>query len=276
MPELPEVETTRRHLEADVVGARIGPIDVRRARMVRRHQQPGDFAARLTGRRVERLDRIGKFLMGRVEGDLLWVTHLGMSGRLQLAVASAPEAAHTNVVIDLEDGPQIRFIDPRTFGFMAAFTPDEVDRSSLATLGPDALDDLPSVVRFEQLLAGRSAPIKALLLDQRFLAGLGNIYADEVLFRSEIDPRRSGGSLDRAEISAIRQSIGVVLDAGIAAGGTSLDDMAYLLPDGRSGDFMARLWVYGRGGLPCRRCETPIERVVLGGRGTHWCSRCQH
>ena len=275
MPELPEVETTRRHLEPVLVGARIAGIDVRRHRMVRRQENPGDFVARLDGRVVNALDRRGKFLLARLEGDFTWVTHLGMSGRIQTADPGDPEVPHTNVIVDLGGGPQIRFVDPRTFGFMVAYTPDELGRSSLAELGRDALDDLPRSPELARLLARRSAPIKALLLDQHLIAGLGNIYSDEVLHRAGISPYRGGGSLSPREIKSLRASIRPILEAGLSAGGTSLADLAYLLPDGRAGDYLARLKVYGRAGERCGRCGTTIESAVLRGRTTHWCSGCQ-
>jgi formamidopyrimidine-DNA glycosylase len=243
--------------------------------MVRRQERPGDFGDRLRGRRVLGIDRIGKFLLGQVEGDLTWVMHLGMSGRMQLARSGEPEAAHTNVVVGLDDGTELRFVDPRTFGFMAVLTPDEVRASSLARLGPDALADLPRSPALSQRLAGRTAPIKALLLDQGVLAGLGNIYADEVLHRSRIAPTRPGGSLSKDEVQALRASVRPVLEAGLAAGGTSLDDLAYLLPDGRAGQYLAQLAVYGREGEPCRRCGTEVRSMVVRGRSTHWCPSCQ-
>jgi formamidopyrimidine-DNA glycosylase len=269
------VETTRRHLEPVLVGARIGAVEVRRQRMVRRPEQPADFAARLLGRRINALERIGKFLLARLEGDITWVTHLGMSGRMQVAEPGEPEEPHTNVVINLIKRPEVRFVDPRTFGFVVAFTPDELRHSSLSALGRDALNDLPRSTELASILRGRSAPIKALLLDQGVIAGLGNIYADEVLHRSRVSPHRPGESLDSGEVQAIRKSIGSILRAGLAAGGTSLSDMAYLLPDGRSGEYMARLRVYGRAGRSCARCGGTITSDVLRGRTAHWCPGCQ-
>lgn len=275
MPELPEVESTRRHLEPVLVGAVVASADVRRPRMVRRQERPIDFTDRIAGRRVTGLDRIGKFMLGRLEGDLTWVTHLGMSGRMQVAEPGAPESPHTNVVVRLEQGPEVRFVDPRTFGFTVVYTPEEFDRSPMTRLGPDALTDLPRSPRLAATLAGRTAPIKALLLDQGIVAGLGNIYADEILHRAGIDPRRPGGALADDEVAALRASIRPVLEAGLAAGGTSLDDLAYLLPDGRAGEYMARLAVYGRAGEGCRRCGRTITSTVLRQRTTHWCPGCQ-
>lgn len=275
MPELPEVEATRRHLEPVLVGETVVEVDVRRDRMVRRQERPADFPDRLRGRRVDDLGRHGKFLLARVEGDLTWVTHLGMSGRLQLAEPDAPEDPHTNVVVGLGGGTQLRFVDPRTFGFMVILTPDEMRLSPIARLGRDALDDLPRTSELARILEGRSAPIKALLLDQGIVAGLGNIYADEVLHRAGVAPDRPGGGLDGSEVAALRAAIRPVLRAGLRAGGTSLGDLAYLLPDGRAGEYMARLAVYGRTGERCRRCGGTVTSRVLRGRSAHWCPGCQ-
>ncbi len=243
--------------------------------MVRRQAHPGDFADRVMGRCIDRLDRHGKFLLGRLSGDVTWVTHLGMSGSVRLAAAGDPEDPHTNVVVRFDDAAEFRLVDPRTFGFVAALLPDEMVSGSLAALGPDALDDLPTALRLRRRMEGRVVPIKPLLLDQGFVAGLGNIYADEVLFRSGIGPFREAGSLDAAEVKRLRGAVRPVLEAGLRHGGTSLDDLAYLLPDGRAGDYLSRLAVYGRENEPCRRCGTPIRRAVLRQRSTFWCPECQ-
>jgi formamidopyrimidine-DNA glycosylase len=275
MPELPEVETTRRCLEPDLNGKRITEVEVRRPRMLRRQDRPVDFADRLVGRRITRLDRHGKFLLTRVSGDITWVTHLGMSGRVAVASHGEPEPPHTNVVVRLESGREFRLIDPRTFGFVTAFTPDELAVSSLGKLGPDALTELPTSRQLGTALAGRQAPIKALLLDQAVIAGLGNIYADEALHRAGITPFRKGGDLQSDELKRLRAGIKAALAAGLRHGGTSLDDLAYLLPDGRAGEYVGRLRVYGREGQPCRRCGREIRRRVLRQRSTHWCPECQ-
>jgi formamidopyrimidine-DNA glycosylase len=275
MPELPEVEATRRHLEPVVVGRVIESADVRRERMTRRHESPRDFAARLAGRRVESLGRRGKFLLGFLEGDITWVTHLGMSGRLAVARRGEVEAPHTNVVIRLSGAHEVRMVDPRTFGFVAAWTPAEMDEQFGGRIGRDALDDLPTTAELAESLGGRSAPIKALLLDQGVVSGLGNIYADEILHRARIRPDRPGGSLTRAEVGALRAAVRPVLEAGLSHGGTSLGDLAYLLPDGRAGEYLDRLDAYGREGEACRRCGGIIERVVIRSRSSHWCRGCQ-
>ena len=275
MPELPEVETTRRGIEPALTGARIVDVSVRRPRMSRRQLNPADIPGRLVGRRVEQVGRIGKFLMIDIEDDFTLVIHLGMSGRLSVAVPGDLEAPHTNVVLVTDTGREVRMIDPRTFGFIVVYTPEELAASPIAYLGPDALDALPRSPQLGARMAGRSIAIKSLLLDQRFVAGLGNIYADEVLHRARVDPLRPAGSLSASEVSAVRKWIRPVLAAGLAHGGTSLGDLAYLLPDGRSGEYVRRLRVYGRLGQTCRRCRAVIIRRVVGGRSTFSCPSCQ-
>lgn len=276
MPELPEVEVVRRSLAPVLTGSRIVGIEVRRPRMIRRQPRPRDFADRLGDRVIEGVGRHGKFLLTDLEGDLTWVTHLGMSGHLQLASPGEEEELHTNVVITTDGSQELRFVDPRTFGFMAVLTPEEVAASPLRLLGPDAHTALPRASRLAESLQHRSAPIKAVLLDQHFLAGLGNIYADEVLFRSGIRPDRPAASLSGVEIARLRGAIRPVLEAGLRWGGTSLDDLAYLLPDGRAGENLARLKVYGREDEPCRRCGNAIRRSVIRQRSSFWCAACQH
>lgn len=275
MPELPEVESTRRGLEPELVGRRIESVSVRHPRTVRRQLRPADLADRLRGRRVVDVGRHGKFLEIELDADLMWVTHLGMSGRLLLADAGAAEDPHTHVVVGFEGGRELRFVDPRTFGFMVVFTPQELADSTLSRLGPDALTDLPPSRRLAERLDGRTAPIKALLLDQAIVAGIGNIYADEALHRARIAPLRAGGRLTQPETVALRAGIKASIAAGLRWGGTSLDDLAYLLPDGRAGRNLVRLRAYGREGLPCRRCGAEITRTVIRGRSSFWCPGCQ-
>ncbi len=281
MPELPEVESTRRALLADLEGQRIVVADVARPRMVRRQENPPDFSRRLEGRVISRLHRHGKFLLADVGAapdgpDFVWVTHLGMSGRIQLAAAGDEVVPHTNVTVRLASGREFRLIDPRTFGFVAAWTPEELAETSLGDLGPDALTDLPPSRALHRALAGREAPIKALLLDQRIVAGVGNIYADESLHRAAVSPHRAGGSLTIGEVQALRAGIKASLAAGLRWGGTSLDDLAYLLPDGRAGEFTSRLRAYGREGDRCMRCRATMRRDVIRQRSSFWCPGCQH
>ena len=173
MPELPEVETTRRHIAPVLEGAEITAVTLGRDRMARRNMRPQDIPERLLGRRVGRVGRRGKFLLIEVEGDLVWVIHLGMSGRMRIASPEDPLDPHTQLVVTTDRGEQVRLIDPRTFGFVAVFTPEELESDSLAGLGPDALEELPDAPTLGGRLAGRRAPIKALLLDQRIIATRG-------------------------------------------------------------------------------------------------------
>lgn len=275
MPELPEVEATRRHLEPVLVAATVSEVEVRRPRMARRQPRPADVRDRMVGRRIVGLGRRGKFLMAHLDSAMTWVTHLGMSGRLTVAQGGEPEAPHTNVVVRLRGGSEVRLVDPRTFGFVAVLTPEELDETMFRRIGPDALEDLPATGALGARLEGRTAPIKSLLLDQQIVSGIGNIYADEILWRARIAPSRTGGSLAPHEVSALRRAVRPVLREGLEAGGTSLDDLAYLLPDGRAGEFTSRLAVYGKQDEPCPRCGTPIERTVLRSRSAHWCPSCQ-
>lgn len=273
MPELPEVETTRRFIAPVVEGKDVDEVVVTHPRMLRRQPLDTDFADRFAHRRILRLGRRGKFLLWELEGDLTGVVHLGMSGRMRVVEPGEPPVAHTHVVWHV-DGREVQLIDPRTFGFVACLTPDEAE-VVLAGIGPDALTDPPGVDDLVTRLAGRRSPIKAMLLDQRIVAGLGNIYADEVLHRAGVDPRRPAGSLDRGELDAVVAAIPHVLGEALIHGGTSLDDLAYLLPDGRAGEFLDRLAVYGRTDRACAACGTPIRRVVVAQRSTHWCPICQ-
>jgi formamidopyrimidine-DNA glycosylase len=243
--------------------------------MLRRQPNPGDFERRLRGARIVNVGRHGKFLMTTLDSDIVWVTHLGMSGRISLATAEDPVVAHSNVIVSLDSGVQVRFIDPRTFGFVAAYTPDELEESSLSRLGRDAWSDLPRTKELLGLLKGRQAPIKALLLDQQIVAGVGNIYADESLHRAAVAPHRAGGSLTTVEVAELRKGIKATLRHALEYGGTSLDDLAYLLPDGRTGDYVNRLRAYGREGKPCRRCGAEMVRSVIRGRSSYWCPGCQ-
>lgn len=273
MPELPEVEITRRHLESAMLDRTFADVRLTHVRTARHNASPSEVEARLRERKVVSVGRHGKFLQIGLDDGQVMVAHLGMSGRW--SVDGDDEIPHTHFTAVLDDGSVVRFIDPRTFGFVAVYDEDDVFDSGLSRLGPDAWADPPDAASLAQRLAGRTAPIKALLLDQGALAGLGNIYADEALFRAGIHPLTPGGDLSVEDCARLLGAVAVVLDAAIAAGGTTLDDLAYLLPDGRAGENMTRLQVYGREGEPCDVCATPIERIVLRARSTHFCPDCQ-
>ena len=275
MPELPEVETTRRGLVPVLAGRSVARVEVLHPRMLRRQPDPADFVPRLSGQVVGELRRRGKFLLIEVGDGHTWVFHLGMSGRMSINAGEAPRHPHTRVVVRTDAGQEVRMVDPRTFGFTAVLTAGELAASSIARLGPDALTALPSARELASGAAGRRVATKTLLLDQRYLAGLGNIYADEVLFAAAIAGDRPAGSLSLAEVGAIRTAIGRVLADGLEHGGTSLDDLAYLLPDGRAGRHLEYLSVYGREGKPCRRCGAPIVKARINGRSSHRCPACQ-
>ena len=275
MPELPEVETTRRGLVPVLAGRSVVWVEVLHPRMLRRQPDQTDFVARLRGKVVGELRRRGKFLLIEVGEGLTWVFHLGMSGRMSITAREAPRHPHTRVVVRTDARQEVRMVDPRTFGFTAVLTPDELAASSIARLGPDALSALPSAREMAAKAAGRRVATKTLLLDQRYLAGLGNIYTDEVLFQAAVAGNRPAGSLSFAEVDAIRMAIGRVLADGLEHGGTSLDDLAYLLPDGRAGRHLEYLSVYGREGKPCRRCGAPIVKERINGRSSHRCPACQ-
>lgn len=275
MPELPEVETTRRGLLPALTGRRIAEVEVRHPRMLRRQPDPAEFATRLEGSVVGELGRVGKFLLMEVGSGLTWVLHLGMSGRMSVADPRTPEPRHTRLVVRTDGRQEVRMVDTRTFGFTAVFTPEELAASSIARLGPDALTALPPAAELAARAAGRRVATKSLLLDQHFLAGLGNIYSDEVLFEAAVAGARPAGTLTRAEVAAIRRAIPRVLSDGLDHGGTSLEDLAYLLPDGRAGRHLDYLSVYGREGKPCRRCDSLIVRERINARSSYRCPACQ-
>ncbi len=255
MPELPEVESTVRALRPRVVGQNF--LAVRALDPLLAHVPP---ALRLPAR-VEALERRGKYILFHLSDQLL-ILHLRMSGRL-LWQGEGSWPAHTRLVLCFSHG-NVLFVDVRRLGTV------EVAPEFPAELGPDALSDLAFL---PQALRKSRAPIKAWLLDQRNIGGIGNIYAAEILFRAGIDPRRPACSLKPKEVARLRAAIPTVLEEAIEALGTTLTDNAYQTPEGEVGDYMP--WVYGREGLPCRVCGTPIERVELGGRGTYFCPRCQ-
>lgn len=248
-------------------------VSVRHDRTARHNASPREVQARLTDRTVVGVGRVGKFLRIELDDGQAMVAHLGMSGRW--VIESEEEIAHTHFTVRLDDGKVVEFVDPRTFGFVAVYDQDEIADSGLSRLGPDAWESPPDADTLLSSLSGRTAPIKALLLDQGPIAGLGNIYADEALHLSGLHPLRPGGSLTLEEARSLLSAIRHVLEKALAAGGTTLADLAYLLPDGRAGENMSRLAVYGRDGEPCHSCGSPIEKVTVRARSSHFCPTCQ-
>lgn len=275
MPELPEVEITRRHLAQALIGRRIETVSVTHPRTARFNASPEEVEARLEGREVAAVARQGKFIVIRLDDGHIMVAHLGMSGRFTVEEPGDDPESHTHFKATLDDGAQVRFIDPRTFGFVSAVDEDELADSGVGRLGPDAWLDPPSPEELREMLSGRTAPIKALLLDQAIVAGLGNIYADEALHSAGVHPLSPGGVLTVEQAETLLSSISEVLANAIESGGTTLDDLAYLLPDGRAGENLSNLGVYGREGEPCEVCGTVIEKIVVRARSTHFCPNCQ-
>lgn len=271
MPELPEVETVRRGLGVHLGGRRV--VGVRgRPVQLRRPLDPEHLGQRVTGRRCLGIRRRGKYLLLDFEGGVL-LGHLGMTGRFARCESGAPPAPHTHLVLELDDASELHFVDPRRFGFLTWLGEHgEATDPALAKLGLEPLgEDL--VLALPELVRGRRAPIKALLLDQRLVAGIGNIYATEALWRAGIRPGRPGGRIARRRLEALAGAIRAVLAEAIEQGGTTLRDFAR--PDGGSGYFAIHLDAYGRQGEPCRRCESPLAHTVIAGRTTAWCRHCQ-
>jgi formamidopyrimidine-DNA glycosylase len=272
MPELPEVETVRRTLELELPGPRITSVSGRSIAL-RRPLDVDRLKPLLIGRQFLTPRRRGKFLLIDLEPPGSLLVHLGMTGRIQLVKASIPRDDHTHLVIHLNDGRQLRFVDPRRFGLVDWLDPGAEGRDpSLARLGVEPLD--PSLDKvLPPLLRSRRAPLKNLLLDQRLVAGIGNIYAAEALWRSGIHPRRSGNRTSLARLQRLADAIQAVLAEAIERGGTTLRDFAD--PAGEMGYFAMRLSVYGRQGEPCGNCGAVIRSAVIGGRTTAWCPKCQ-
>ena len=271
MPELPEVETTVRGLEKVLKGRRLVRVEPRRADL--RRAMPVDLGQRLTGARVTGLGRRAKYgLIETDRGDTL-IFHLGMSGRWRID----PEeiGAHDHLLVETDDGHRLSLNDPRRFGSLDLVPTAEVASwPPFAVMGPEPLGDALSGAWLKQRLAGRTAAIKLMLLDQAIVAGLGNIYVCEALFRARIDPRRAAGKVSKARLDALVGAIRAVLDEAIAAGGSTLRDFAR--PDGELGYFSKQFDVYGREGERCRGdCGGTVKRFVQGGRSTFFCASCQ-
>jgi formamidopyrimidine-DNA glycosylase len=274
MPELPEVEIFVRELAPELAGRTIVAARVFWPRTVAAPTVE-EFPARLAGLRFDLFDRRGKYmLLGLSDGSTL-IVHLRMTGKLRMLPGDAPPDKHTHVVLDLDDGRSVHYTDPRKFGriWLVDDPAQVVDK-----LGPEPLDEVFSPAGLAARLAGRSASIKALLLDQRIVAGVGNIYADEALFRAKLHPARPGGSLTLDEIARLYEAVRFVLAKGIDLRGSSLGGSVlqnYLPPSGKPGGAQEDHQVFRRTGQPCLVCGTPIARIVLAQRSTHFCPTCQ-
>ncbi len=284
--ELPEVEVMRRDLEKDVVGKRIKGVEVRPSpnalRAIRRHAKPGkrgvrrEFASRLESRKITKIERKGKYILMHLEGGDVLVVHFGMSGQFIRATKRQPLPPHTHVVITFQQGGDLRFIDPRTFGEMFVTASDDLGKvRELDHIAIDPLEDTFTWQAFGEFLAQRASKLKPLLMDQKFVSGLGNIYSDEVLFAAGLRHDRMSDSLSSQEVRRLYRGIQEVVQEAIRHRGTTLEDEAYLDLFGRPGEYQRELKVYGRKGQPCRRCRTPIQSVTIGGRRSYFCPQCQ-
>jgi formamidopyrimidine-DNA glycosylase len=273
MPELPEVETIRLALEPHLVGRRFESVEIADTRLVRPFE-PITVAAELEGERVAAVERRGKYLIVRFESGRALLIHLRMTGSLRHAVSgSLQDDPYRRAVVKLDDGSDVAYRDVRRFGTWHLLEPDEIEPYLSQRLGGEPLARTFTAGKLGERLSGRRAPVKAALLDQRTVAGLGNIYVDEALWRAQIHPLTAAGEFDEAELALLTRAIKDALRAGIARQGASLRD--YSTPDGRRGRAQERFRVYGREGEPCSRCGTPIDKIRVAGRGTWYCPSCQ-
>jgi formamidopyrimidine-DNA glycosylase len=278
MPELPEVEVVRRDLEREVVGKKIKSVDVDGMRSIRRYRQRKLFTSELDGRKITAVSRRGKYLILKLDDGNALVVHLGMSGQL-LRAKTAREAVpkHTHVTITFTQGGQLRFADPRTFGemFVSPFDGLDKDVDELAHLGLDPLESAMSWDYFGELVAQRHAKLKTALMDQKFLAGIGNIYSDEILFTAGLRWDRMSDSLSPEEVRRLYRALVETLQDAVKYRGSSLADEQYVDLFGKKGEYQLHHKVYAREGQACKRCRHMIVREKTGGRSTFFCEACQ-
>jgi len=273
MPELPEVETIRRRLAPVLEGATIERAEIVDPRLTR-PIDPGFVAGALVGERIVALDRRGKYLLWRLSSGRTLVVHLRMTGSLRhTADGELPQDAYRRATLAIDTGAAVGYRDVRRFGTWELLEEDHLRPYLDARLGPEPLVASFTASRLVSLAAGRTTPVKAFLLDQRRIAGVGNIYADEALWRAQIHPLRPAGELAADEIALLHRALRAVLRKGIERQGSTLRD--YVTPDGDGGAMQHEFHAYGRLGEPCDRCGRPIERIVVAGRGTWFCPHCQ-
>jgi len=274
MPELPEVETIVRGLQSRVAGDRISSVWIG-SRKQPLKSSAAKIVATLTGKKIARVHRMGKHIVldlvtsaasSKKIPDAQWVVHLGMTGRMLVCEPEIETVKHTHLSATLASGRELRFIDARMFGKLAVAVPGNFDPGGVEPLEVD-----PAV--FQELFRGRKTPIKSALLNQKLLRGVGNIYADEALARVGIRPRRKASAISREDLTKLHGAVQAVLREAIKLGGSSVSD--YVGADGEEGFFQLQHRVYGREGEPCLVCATPIQRVVIGGRSSHFCPKCQ-
>ena len=273
MPELPEVETVRATLAPLLEGRRLERVEITDPRLTRPHDRL-EVARELVGERVAAVDRRGKYLIVRFESGRALLIHLRMTGSvLTGAAATAEDDRHRRALMELDDGSQVAYRDVRRFGTWLLLEPPEVLPYIDSRVGAEPLDPSYRTRDLAAKLAGRRVAVKAALLDQRTVAGIGNIYADEALWRARIHPLTPAAALGVDEVKALHRAVRTALRTGVARQGSTLRD--YRLPDGGSGSMQHEFKVYGRGGEPCERCATPIDKIRVAGRGTWYCPSCQ-
>jgi formamidopyrimidine-DNA glycosylase len=271
MPELPEVETIRRQLAPHLEGRTLASVELRDFRWTQ-PAPPQLIAAELTGARVQKLGRRGKYLIWELDRDRHLLVHLRMTG--SLLVDPAPEPPHAHARFELDDGHALVYVDPRRFGTGHLMLSTSARDAYLnARLGAEPLTSEFTPAYLRAQARGRTAPVKSFILDQRRIAGVGNIYADEALHRAGVHPLRPAGSLTLAQWTAVKDAIEIALADGIDAKGASIDDFRHV--DGARGSFQDRFLVHMREGEPCLTCGRPVRKIVVGGRGTYVCERCQ-
>ncbi len=280
MPELPEVETVRRGLAPAMEKKRILRVETRRKDL--RFPFPAKFSQRLEGARVKHLGRRAKYLVGELSTGETLIMHLGMTGRFTVAGrkpgkfhrAAGDDEKHDHVVFEMQGGARITFNDARRFGFMHLWpSADLAAYPGFRGLGPEPISNAFSGAYLAEAFEGKRAPVKAALLDQRVVAGLGNIYVSEALFRSGISPKKLAGTIRRDRLERLASEVRNVIEEAIAAGGSTISDFG--TPDGELGYFQHRFRVYDRAGKPCPTCAKPIRRMVQSGRSTFYCATCQ-
>lgn len=271
MPELPEVETIRQGLSSKLIGKVIRKVNIFLSKISRNN--PQKLQCLLPGLEIEKVDRRGKFLILKLKPQGFLLFHLKMSGQLIYLRDNQPLAKHTHIIFEFTDDSQLRYIDIRQFGYLK-YVKSLKQAKELSSLGPEPLDKTFTLLQFKNRLAKRPrSKIKQLLLDQSLVSGIGNIYADEILFWAGINPQRKVDSLTETEIEKILASAKKILKEAIKERGTSIS--LYVDHLNKRGNYADKLCVYGREGLPCPKCKTPIKKIKLSGRGTHYCPACQ-
>lgn len=273
MPELPEVETIRRQLAPKVAGRKIIAVEIGLPRLIK-YPDAESFRRDLAGKTIVQLERRGKYLLFKIEDGRTLVVHLRMTGRLYYQPEDIPRDKFTHVVFRLDNGYELRYADIRTLGTLDLVTEQELPQlKGLYLMGPEPLTADFNPAYFAKIMAGRKGKVKALLLNQQLIGGLGNIYVDESLAMAGIHPERQASSLSADEISKLYEAVNSVIQDGILHGGTSFRD--YVDGEGKTGKHQLHLRVYGRKNQPCSICGTAIERLEVAGRGSHFCPHCQ-